>query len=734
MKTIDIIIPIYKNELMTKACIDSILENISELRNLKPRIIAINDSPCDPSISILLKYYQEKIDDFIYIENKSNIGFIKSVNKGLDLSIKRKSFALLVNSDTLTYEGTLIHLWEAMQSDPMIGFACPRSNNSSIATFPHNQMLNDSPITSNESYLAWNQLKKYLPKITFTPTAIGFFLLIRDIIPINFGGLNEDFNFGYEEENDFILRVGRFGYRSVLANHSYAHHYGSASFSKNSTVNYKLARLVNLEKLEKVHPEFKRLTYDFETGPEFITDGLIGGLPNTPAEAKRIFVNAQNLGLHINGTSQIISRFIEHYSCINPQDSISIYCDAKAFVFHGMNKLKNIRCIQEIDQAYAAAIMLGQPFNLDQLKLMAYASSVNIYGMVDVIAEDCVQLRNKDLRIIWEHVANYANGIWFPSHFSKKTFENRFNHMVPHMLTKLYPTNPSAYRQSKIRQASNSRDHILVAGNHFIHKDSRRTGLLLAKELPKTAIKVLGSINAHNGNYHEYYAGLITDAEMENFYAQSSCVVLPSHYEGFGLSLLCALKYKKPIFVRRIEPVTEILSTYAKVEGVFLYESDLDLLRQLNEMPYMQASEVVSKSNDSWDDWSRSLSDLINQCIDDESVYQRSVKRLQQIDLLKECDMLRQKLSLQIINPIKNIVDLLRVDKSNFIETCYKQLLNRSPDKSGINYYSTLLKNNRGKSKILKSILRSEEYKQAQNQKKIKGLSLYKILIKFRII
>ena len=96
--------------------------------------------------------------------------------------------------------------------------------------------------------------------------------------------------------------------------------------------------------------------------------------------------------------------------------------------------------------------------------------------------------------------------------------------------------------------------------------------------------------------------------------------------------------------------------------------------------------------------------------------------------------MLRQKLSLQIINPIKNIVDLLRVDKSNFIETCYKQLLNRSPDKSGINYYSTLLKNNRGKSKILKSILRSEEYKQAQNQKKIKGLSLYKILIKFRII
>ena len=93
MKTLDIIIPIYKNEQLTKACIDSLLENISELRNLNPRIIVINDSPCDPSISILLKYYQEKIDNFICIENKLNIGFIKSVNKGLDLSIKRKSFA-----------------------------------------------------------------------------------------------------------------------------------------------------------------------------------------------------------------------------------------------------------------------------------------------------------------------------------------------------------------------------------------------------------------------------------------------------------------------------------------------------------------------------------------------------------------------------------------------------------------------------------------------------------------
>jgi len=40
----------------------------------------------------------------------------------------------------------------------------------------------------------------------------------------------------------------------------------------------------------------------------------------------------------------------------------------------------------------------------------------------------------------------------------------------------------------------------------------------------------------------------------------------------------------------------------------------------------------------------------------------------------------------------------------------------------------------RDKLKILTSILRSEEYKQIQHREKIKGLSLYKILIKFRII
>lgn len=733
MKTIDIIIPIYKNVQMTKACIDSLLENISELGNLEPRIIAINDSPCDLSISVLLKQYQEKISDFIYIENKSNIGFIKSINKCLDLSIKRKSFALLVNSDTLTYPGTLINLWEAMQLDPMIGFACPRSNNSSFATFPHNQRLNDSPITSNESYLAWNQLKKYLPKITFTPTAIGFYLLIKDIILINFGGLNEDFNLGYEEENDFILRAGRFGYRSVLANHSYAHHYGNASFSINSTINFKLAKIENLEKIEKIHPEFKRLVHDFETSPEFITDGLIGGLPNTPIEAKRILVNAENLDLHINGTSQIILRFVEHYSCINPQDSISIYCNAKAFVFHGIDRLKNVRCIDEVDQAYSAAIMLGQPFNFDQIKLMAYASTVNIYGMVDVIAEDCVQLRNKELRIFWDHVANHANGIWFPSNFSKKTFENRFKNMAPHIFTKLYPTNPNAYNQPNIQHATNPSSHILVVGNHFIHKDSRRTGQLLANQLPKIPIKVLGSTKMHNENYQEYCAGLIADPEIENFYAQAICVVLPSHYEGFGLGLLYALKHKKTVYVRRIDPVIEILNSYAKVNGIFLYESDLDLLKKLNETLYIQLSEVSIKSNDSWDDWVRGLSNLINQCIDDESIYQRSVKRLQHIDLLQECYMLRQKLSSHEINPIKNIIHLLRVDESSFIETCYKQLLNRFPDKSGMNYYSSLLKN-RNKSKIITSILSSAEYKQIQNRKKINGLFLYKILTKFRIL
>ena len=46
-RSIDIIVPIYKNADLVDACVRSLIANLVEFRDLSPRIRLINDSPED---------------------------------------------------------------------------------------------------------------------------------------------------------------------------------------------------------------------------------------------------------------------------------------------------------------------------------------------------------------------------------------------------------------------------------------------------------------------------------------------------------------------------------------------------------------------------------------------------------------------------------------------------------------------------------------------------------------
>ena len=53
--------------------------------------------------------------------------------------------------------------------------------------------------------------------------------------------------------------------------------------------------------------------------------------------------------------------------------------------------------------------------------------------------------------------------------------------------------------------------------------------------------------------------GYVSDDELSALYANASIVVVPSYYEGFGLPLLEAMKFGKPLVVREASSLTEIV-------------------------------------------------------------------------------------------------------------------------------------------------------------------------------
>jgi glycosyltransferase involved in cell wall biosynthesis len=56
-----------------------------------------------------------------------------------------------------------------------------------------------------------------------------------------------------------------------------------------------------------------------------------------------------------------------------------------------------------------------------------------------------------------------------------------------------------------------------------------------------------------------HFTGILSDAELERRYAACNIVVMPSRYESFGLVLLEAMRYGKPIVSSNVGGIAEVI-------------------------------------------------------------------------------------------------------------------------------------------------------------------------------
>lgn len=707
---IDLIIPVYKNKELTEKCVNSIFENIKEIEHFSPRLILINDSPDDKEVSTFLVDVNNRKNVTLLI-NEKNVGFVKSVNKGLALAKMDQRSAILINSDTITFPGTLIELIDAANTDPQIGFACPRSNNAALSTLPrppHN--LSGVSVTPEQTYTNWRIISRLLPKVSYAPTAVGFYLYIKKDVIANFGQLNEDFNLGYEEENDLIMRANKVGYRAILANHSFAFHAGSASFLlQDMDVNQEKNK--NLQKINVMHPEFLPLVRKYEQSPAFLAEDLLKNLIPSKQGKLRIAVDLSRMGLYQNGSSELAVAVISEISKnFSHKFDLTLVCAKTVFEFHGLDGLKNVQRTESITGSYAIAINFGQPFDLHQINVLESLAPINIYGMLDVIAHDCGYLfLQHDIDKYWRYVSKCANGIFFISQFSELTYQNRFHGAVSaKSYTKLLPTKVSEYAAS-YQDVSVGERHIFVFGNHFKHKDSDLTAQRIAERLTGCSVVVMGAENFSRGNLRSYQAGTIENDVMIELLAKASLIVLPSYYEGFGLGLMHALALGKPIVARDIPVTREILETYSDVKGVVLYQNNDDVVDVIEKSISLTSSQVGDSSSSTWQDWVAGFMVFCDELIQSPHLYQQVVERIYAGNNLREFAQLKSMLKNGPSKSINTVDGLLSLDNESFVTTAYRQILGRECDTHGLTFYLERLRNGYQKMDILADIKYSEE-------------------------
>lgn len=222
----DIVIPVYNAYEDLVECIDSILAHTDYPYN----IIIVEDCSTDRRIKPYLEEISSKISRITVLYNEVNLGFVKSVNRGMRFS---KSDVVLLNSDTILTRNWLSKMNECAYSSKYIATVTPFTNNGTICSVPNFGIDNTLPdgftIDSFAAFIEMVSFKRY-PVI---PTAVGFCMLIKRTVLDEIGYFDEEsYGKGYGEENDFCCRVIENGYFNVIDDATYIFHKGSMSFRK----------------------------------------------------------------------------------------------------------------------------------------------------------------------------------------------------------------------------------------------------------------------------------------------------------------------------------------------------------------------------------------------------------------------------------------------------------------------------------------------------------------------
>lgn len=213
-----IIILTYNKLEYTQMCIESIRKYTSPKSH---EIIVVDNASTDGTREWLAEQ-----TSILTIFNEENSGFPKGCNQGIEVA--SGDSVLLLNNDVLVTENWLDLLNDCLFSSEDIGAVGPVSNSAygdqeiEMSYSNLDQMWNFANQYNRTSEPIWKQRLKL----------IGFCMLIKREALEKVGLLDELFSPGLCEDSDYSFRLTKNGYKLMLCENVFIHHFGSTSFNE----------------------------------------------------------------------------------------------------------------------------------------------------------------------------------------------------------------------------------------------------------------------------------------------------------------------------------------------------------------------------------------------------------------------------------------------------------------------------------------------------------------------
>lgn len=261
MRNVDIIVPVYNAYEFTEECIKSVIKNTD--LNIHT-LVLINDKSPDEKILPMLKKYKadNKQLNIVVLDNEENLGFVKTVNKGMRYS---ENDVILLNSDTEVTKNWIEKIQECAYSNEYIATVTPLTNNGTICSVPNfgvdNELPKNMSLDEYAEMIEKTSQNRY-PELT---TGNGFCMYIKRNVINELGFFDDEtFGKGYGEENDFCYRALDHGYINVLCDNTFVYHKGTQSFKKENMTASRAALIdEHMKLLRKKHPIYVQKTDNF---------------------------------------------------------------------------------------------------------------------------------------------------------------------------------------------------------------------------------------------------------------------------------------------------------------------------------------------------------------------------------------------------------------------------------------------------------------------------------------